>query len=91
MIWDFGSPTLFLTFSCAGYESTDIGTYWKGVNVVTDDTKCSIGKLCTKDPLSVSRQFSSKFHSLFQCVILKGEVLGKITGRMSMIIIFCCG
>ena len=29
-------------------------------------------------PLSVTRQFSSKLHSLFQSVILKGQVLGKV-------------
>ena len=78
MIRDFGPPTLFLTFSCAEYESIDIATYLKRVNGIPESTKRSIGKLCTEDPLSVSRQFSSKFHSLFQCVILKGQVLGKV-------------
>ena len=48
------------------------------MNGIPESTKCSIGKLCTEDPLSVSRQFSSKFHSFFQCVILKGQVLGKV-------------
>ena len=73
MIRDFGPATLFLTFSCAEYKCTDIGIYLKRVNGISDDTKCSIGKLCTKDPLSVCRKFSSKFYSLFQCVILKGD------------------
>ena len=76
MIRYFGPPTLFLTFSCAEYESTDIGIYLKRVNGISDDTECSIGMLCTGDPLSVSRQFFSKFHSLFQSV--KGDVLGKV-------------
>ena len=37
------------------------------------------GRLCTKDPIAVSRKFSQKFHSFFQTVIVKGEVLGKVT------------
>ena len=78
MIRDFGPPTLFLTFSCAEYESTDMATYLKRMNGIPDDAKCNIGKLCTEDPLSVSRQFSLKFHSFFQTVIIKGEVLGKV-------------
>ena len=48
------------------------------MNGIPEGTKCSIGKLCTEDTLSVSRQFSSKFHSLFQCVVLKRQVLGKV-------------
>ena len=43
MIRDFGPPTLFLTFSCAEYESTDIATYLKRVNGIPEGTKCSIG------------------------------------------------
>ena len=39
---------------------------------------CNPGKLCTEDPISVSRQFSSKFHAFFNTVILKGEVLGTV-------------
>ena len=37
-----------------------------------------IGRLCTEDPISVSRQFSLKFHAFFQKVLVKGEVLGKV-------------
>ena len=102
MIRDFGPPTLFLTFSCAEYESTDIATYLKRMNGIPDDAKCNIGKLCTEDPLSVSRQFSLKFNSFFQTVIIK---VGKkclvrwpnFTGRKSIrpvvhpIIMFCYG
>ena len=36
------------------------------------------GKLCTEDPVSVSMQFSSKFHAFFNTIIIKGEVLGTI-------------
>ena len=32
------------------------------LNAIPDYTKCSIGKPCTEDPLSVSRQFPLKFH-----------------------------
>ena len=37
-----------------------------------------IGRLCTEDPISVSRQFLFKFHAFFQTVLVKGEVLGKV-------------
>ena len=77
MIRDFGPPTLFLTFSCAEYESTEIGTFLKRVNGIPDDTKCSIGKLCTEDPLSVSRQFSLKFHSSSRQLLLRDRCLVK--------------
>ena len=36
----------------------------------------SIGKLCTEDPISVSRKFSLKFHAFFHKVLLNGKVLG---------------
>ena len=75
MIRDFGPPTLSLTFSCAECESTDMAMYLKRVNGIPDNAKCNIGKLCTEDPLSVSRL---KFHSLFQTVILEGQVLGEV-------------
>ena len=39
----------------------------------------NIAQLCTEDPVCVSRQFSSKFHAFFKTVIIKGEVLGKVT------------
>ena len=76
MIRDAGPPTLFLTFSCAEYESPDIIDYLK---IVNDDCGGSnAGKLCTEDPVSVSRQFSSKFHAFFNTIIIKGEVLGTV-------------
>ena len=34
-----------------------------------------IGKLCTENPVSVSRKFSQKFHNFFQMVIITGQVL----------------
>ena len=76
MIREWGSPTLFLTFSCAEYESPDIENYFRKVNDVPPSY--SMGKLCTEDPVSVSRQFSHKFHSFFQRVLMKGEVLGTV-------------
>lgn len=38
----------------------------------------NIGKLCTEDPISVSRKFCLKFHAFFQKLIVKGGVLGTI-------------
>ena len=76
MIREWGSPTLFLTFSCAEYESPDITNYLRRVNNVS--SSYDIGKLCTEDPISVSRKSSLKFHAFFHKVIVKGEVLGKV-------------
>ena len=76
MLREYGSPTLFLTLSCAEYESLEIANYLKKVNKVPDSYP--IGKLCTQDPISVSRKFSQKFHDFFQTVILKGQVLGPV-------------
>ena len=49
MIREWGSPTLFLTFSCAEYESPDITEYLRRVNDVS--ASYNIGKLCTEDPI----------------------------------------
>ena len=76
MLREYGSPTLFLTLSCAEYESLEISTYLRKLNKVPDSYP--IGKLCSEDPISVSRKFSQKFHDFFQTVILKGEVLGPV-------------
>ena len=65
-----------LTFSCAEYESPDITDYLTTVNSVS--ASYDIGKLCTEDPISVSRKFSLKFHAFFNTVIVKVEVLGKV-------------
>ena len=65
-----------LTFSCAEYESPDIENYLRKVNDVPPSY--NIGKLCTEDPISVSHKFSLKFHSFFQRVLMKGEVLGTV-------------
>ena len=76
MIREYGSPTFFLTFSCAEYESADIANYLRKLNDVPPTY--NIGKLCTEDPISVSRKFSLKFHAFFKTVLLKGEVLGTV-------------
>ena len=76
MTRNFGPPTLFLTFSCAEYESADIMDYLQKVNNVP--FTYNIGKLCIEDPISVSRQFSFKFHAFFKTVLVKGSVLGEI-------------
>jgi len=47
-----------LTFSCAEYESPDIANFLRSVNNVSSSYE--IGKLCTKDPISVSIKFHAK-------------------------------
>ena len=76
MVREYGSPTLFLTLSCAEYDSLEIATYLRKVNDVSDNYH--IGRLCTEDPISVSRKFSQKFHNFFNIVVLKGQALGKV-------------
>ena len=49
MIREWGSPTLFLTFSRAEYESPDITEYLRRVNDVS--ASYDIGKLSTEDPI----------------------------------------
>ena len=56
MIREWGSPTLFLTFSCSEYESPNIINYLRQVNDVPPSYNA--GKLCTEDPVSVSRKFT---------------------------------
>ena len=68
-----------MTFSCAEYDSADITEYLKLVNGLSPDSNPNIAQLCTEDPVSVSRQFSSKFHAFFNTVIKKGEILGKVS------------
>ena len=52
MLREYGPPTLFLTFSCAEYQSADISGYLRKVNNVPDSYP--IGKLCCEDPISIS-------------------------------------
>ena len=65
MIHTWGSPTLLLTFSCAEYESPEIDRYLRKVNDVPPSY--DIGKLCTEDPISVSRKFSFPCSSTLFC------------------------
>ena len=76
MVRKWGSPTFFLTFSCAEYDSKDIADYLHKVNNVP--YKYHIGRLCAEDSLLVSRKFSKKFHDFFQTVIIKGQALEKV-------------
>ena len=76
MIGEYGSPTFFLTFSCAEYSSPDIKEYLHKVNDVPPSY--NIGKLCTEDPVSVSRQFSLKYNEFFNRLVVKGGVLGQV-------------
>ena len=52
MIGEWGSPSTFLTLSCAEYESPDIIAYLQPVNNVS--TSYNARKLCVEDPVSVS-------------------------------------
>ena len=54
MIREHGPPSLFLTFSCAEYDSPGIASYLHKVNDVPDGYP--IDKLCAEDPLSVAIQ-----------------------------------
>ena len=76
MIREWGSPTFFLTLTCAEYDSADISQYLRTVNNVPQSY--NIARLCTEDPISVSRQFSYKFHDFFNIVIMKWAVLGTV-------------
>ena len=67
MIREFGPPTLFLTFSCAEYESPDITEFVRKVNDAPP--KYNVAKLCVEDPVSVSRKYSLKFLSFFREII----------------------
>ena len=76
MVREYRSLTLFLTLSCAEYESHEICNYLRKVNSVSDSYP--IGKLYTEDPVSVLRKFSQNFHDFFDTVILNGGVLGPV-------------
>ena len=76
MIREWGPPTIFLTLSCAEYESPDIIAYLRSVNNVS--TSYNAGKLCVEDPVSVSRQFTYKFKAFFNSFIKSGVVLGPL-------------
>ena len=74
MIREFGSPTLFLTLSCGEYDSPEIIIYLRKVNTVP--SSYDMGKLCTEDPIPVSRKFLIKFQAFFSEIVRNGEVLG---------------
>ena len=76
MIREYGSPMIFLTLSCSEYSSPDIAEYLHKVNNVP--STYNIGRLCTEDPLSVSRQFSYKFKSFFKIVVRNNAILGTV-------------
>ena len=77
MIREFGCPTLFLTFSCAEYDSVDIDRYLRKINKVPKSYP--IERLCIEDLISVSQKFSQKFHDFFDTVLIKEAVLGEVT------------
>ena len=65
MIREYGSPTLFPTFSCAEYVSADIANYLRKLNNVPPTY--NIGKLCTEDPTVCAQKPSS-------CRLMKRDV-----------------
>ena len=70
------SSTLFLTFSCAEYESADIESYLRKVNAVPDTYP--IGKLCCEDPiLSYFKEILLEISCLLQDCYTKGESSGQ--------------
>ena len=77
MVREWGTPTLFLTFSCAEYDCEDIARYLRKVN--DQPSTYPISKLCVEDAISVSRVYSLKFHAFLNLVILKAAILGVIT------------
>ena len=77
MLREFGSPTFFLTLSCAEYDSPKVDSYLRKVNNVS--ASYPTAKLCTEDLLSVSRKLSQKFHYFLNTMILKGAALGTVT------------
>ena len=84
MVRNWGSPTLFLTFSCAEYG---VRTWLLPQEGKQCPPNYDIGRLCTEDPISVSRKFSEKFHAFFRTVICKGRDIGDVehfTGRRSI-------
>ena len=72
-----GAHQLFLTFSCAEYESPDITAFLTKINNVPNSYP--IGKLCCEDPISVSRKFSLKFYCVFHHAIIKAQIFGKVS------------
>uniref|UniRef100_A0A1X7UPT8 Helitron helicase-like domain-containing protein n=1 Tax=Amphimedon queenslandica TaxID=400682 RepID=A0A1X7UPT8_AMPQE len=76
MIAEYGSPTLFLTLSCAKYDSADIAQYLRKVNnahnhiVFPDYVRMALFPYCYN--------FSYKFIDFFNKVILQKGVLGKV-------------
>ena len=76
MVRLYGSPSIFLTLSCAEYDNPEIDSYLKKVNKVS--SSYPISRLCTEDAMSVSRLFSHQFHSFFQTVIIKSWVVSLI-------------
>ena len=55
MVREYGSPTLFLTLSCAEYDSIEISTYLRKVNNVSDNYPM---KLCIGPNFSVEKVFT---------------------------------
>ena len=53
--------------------TADKSQYLRTVNNVPQSY--NIARLCTEDPISVSRHFSYKFHDFFNIVIMKWAVL----------------
>lgn len=73
---EYCPPTLLITLSCAEYDNEHISRFLRNLNAVSD--RYPIWRLCTEDPISVSRKFSANFRVLFNTAILNGAVLGRV-------------
>ena len=77
MVREYGSPTLFLTLSCAEYDSVRIATYLR---------KFSNWETVHRGSTVCVEKFSQKCHDFFDTVILKGKALGDITHHFYKIV-----
>jgi hypothetical protein len=59
IVREYGPPTLFLTLSCAEYDSLEIATYLRKVNDVSNSYP--IGRLCTEGPVEKVFPQTSQF------------------------------
>ena len=80
VIREFGCPTLFLTFSCAEYESVEIGRYLRKVNEVAPSYPMQ--RLCT---FLCPKSLLKKFRDFFSTVLVDKylEKLHIISGKKS--------
>ena len=92
MVREFGTPTLFLTFSCAEYESHDIITYLRTVTIQESSALRTQFVFPGSFPINSthsSRRFCSKGRYLEQWTITSGKRSTRIV--VLPITMCCCG